>query len=323
MRNLYDELSNDFKELERNKNIAEQDKLKLDAIINRYTIFGYILISLGVVAFFIPLLPVSNFNLYGDFVGGVVSSIWSLAGLIFIYVAFLGQRQQLIMQQIELKHTQYEAKSSRVEIVMQNEQLKEQNKTLALQRFENTFFQLLQTQNQIVSNMDLLINIGDGNIISKGKDCFRVFYKNHFKSKIKVAKRNILIKENSNSPLFGFSKEDIDKVKIEKVDLINIYESLYGDHEGDLGHYFNNLNHLMGFVDNADQIEDTRKYVEIIRAQLSSFELVFIFFHGISSYGKVPFKPLVEKYGVLHNLNIDLLLNKNLKKMYEQKAFSE
>lgn len=27
----------------------------------------------------------------GDFLGGTVGSLWSLAGLIFVYVAFLGQ----------------------------------------------------------------------------------------------------------------------------------------------------------------------------------------------------------------------------------------
>lgn len=41
-------------------------------------------------------------NLLGDFMSGTVASIWSLAGLFFIYVAFLGQKQQLLNQQLEI-----------------------------------------------------------------------------------------------------------------------------------------------------------------------------------------------------------------------------
>ena len=53
----------------------------------------------------------AKLSLLGSYLQGAVASIWSLAGLLFIYVAFLGQRQQLLGQDLELQHQkqQFEA----------------------------------------------------------------------------------------------------------------------------------------------------------------------------------------------------------------------
>ena len=44
----------------------------------------------------------------GDFLGGTMASAWTLAGLCFVYVGFLGQKQQLLLQQLELSATRTE-----------------------------------------------------------------------------------------------------------------------------------------------------------------------------------------------------------------------
>jgi hypothetical protein len=64
------------------------------------------------VPFLLPDYGKFAFNEYGDFVGGVVASIWSLAGLMFIYVAFLGQKLQLLLQQLELRYTHVTASNT-------------------------------------------------------------------------------------------------------------------------------------------------------------------------------------------------------------------
>ena len=40
---------------------------------------------------------------YGSYLQGTVASLWSLAGTLLIFVAFLAQKQQLLRQQIELE----------------------------------------------------------------------------------------------------------------------------------------------------------------------------------------------------------------------------
>lgn len=264
------ELEADYRNLETEKTNTINEKIALDKKIRWYTIFGWSLITIGGASFLIPIIPlfptVVPLNEYGDFIGGVVSSIWSLAGLIFIYVAFLGQRQQLIIQQFELKYTQFETKATRLEIQGQREQMRIQNETLSLQRFENTFFQLLQTHNQIVHGIDLKNK--ENIIVASGKDCFKNFYIQCFH--MYIPSKQTLIEQRREQRRTGPIPEDELRTK---------YEELYKKREGDLGHYFRSFFYLIQFVDDAPTvIENKRKYTDILRANLSSYELVFIFF---------------------------------------------
>lgn len=57
----------------------------------------------------------------GDFVGGIVGSFWSLAALLFVYVAFQGQQKQMLLQQQELRDTREELRAQRVEMAEQTD----------------------------------------------------------------------------------------------------------------------------------------------------------------------------------------------------------
>lgn len=82
-------------------------------------------------------------NELGDFIGGTSGTFASFAGLAFVYVAFLGQRLQILMQQEELELNRKELKETRNEIRGQKEQLELQNKQFQIQSFENVFFELI------------------------------------------------------------------------------------------------------------------------------------------------------------------------------------
>jgi hypothetical protein len=62
------------------------------------------------------------------------------------------------------------------------------------------------------------------------------------------------------------------------------------------------------FVHQSD-IDDKRLYTNLIRAQLSSYELVLLFYNCLSELGREKFKPLVEVYALLKTLPRDLLAN--------------
>lgn len=121
---------------------------------------GAVIALFGIFSYFTSTIPANpatsfNLNLLGDFLAGGVASVWSLAGLFFIYVAFLGQKQQLYHQQLEIMYSQLEVKYTRLELEGQKNELIEQNKTLRQQRFENTFFQLLRNHQDIVNSIDI------------------------------------------------------------------------------------------------------------------------------------------------------------------------
>lgn len=76
--------------------------------------------------------------LFGDSFGGVNALISALA--------FAGMLVSFVLQRYELRLQREELKAQRDEFTLQN-------KTLKLQRFENTFFNMMQLQQQIVSGL--------------------------------------------------------------------------------------------------------------------------------------------------------------------------
>lgn len=237
-------------------------------------------------------------NLLGDFMAGTVASIWSLAGLFFIYVAFLGQKQQLLNQQLEIMYSQLEVKYTRLELAGQKAEMAKQNDTLEKQKFENTFFQLLSNHNSIVNSLDLWRNRRNGGreVLAQGRDCFVIFY-NRLQSKI---------------------KEPREKHKLDEI--IEIYMQFFQENVSDLGHYFRNLYHIIKFVEES-QIEDKKRYTNFVRAQLSAGELALLFYNCLSELGNEKFQPLIEKYSLLKNMDYGLLFNEEHLKNYDDNAF--
>lgn len=91
-------------------NSIEQKSNKLEADIDRlngririfsnwawrFVVLGFLILFLGIWAYIGKYKELDfGLDLIGDFTAGTVSSVWSLAGLLFIYIAFLGQKQQL------------------------------------------------------------------------------------------------------------------------------------------------------------------------------------------------------------------------------------
>ena len=111
--------------------------------LERWIVFCIILAVIFVIAGFFSVYlfkynsgewaPLSEF---GDYTGGSVSSLWSLAGLLIIFVAFLGQRKEIRLQQHEIKQ-------SNLLFSAQEKQMKLQSETMKMQQFENGYFNLL------------------------------------------------------------------------------------------------------------------------------------------------------------------------------------
>ena len=221
---------------------------------------------------------------YGSYLQGTTASLWSLAGFFLILVAFLAQKQQLLRQHVELE-------DQRKQFQLQHDSLKRQN-------FESSFFQLLNVHNQIVSAMrvvDPTHGFTAGEQERRGRDCFEKWYKS-FKTELWG---------------YQFSEEEgpTGLLRIEKAPKNNSekYVAFYQAWQGTLGHYFRNLYHVFRFVNNSE-IKDKRRYTSLARATLSQFELAFLFYNGLSPLGE-KFKPLIEEFGLLENLNQELLLS--------------
>ncbi len=68
-------------------------------------------------------------------------------------------------------------------------------------------------------------------------------------------------------------------------------------------------------------VNDKRLYSNLVRAQLSSFELLLLFYNCLSSMGVEKFKPLIEKYSLLKTLPGEFLIDQRHADLYEERAY--
>jgi Putative phage abortive infection protein len=284
-----------------------------------------ILIILGVVAAFVGYrVPRHDENFlndvgnWGSYLQGTTASLWSLAGLLIIFVAFLAQKQQLLLQNDQLKEqrNQFEIEQQRQqsELEDQKSQFRLQLQSIKLQNFESSFFQLLNMQNQIAAGMrdSSEYRTNDSSHIQtiEGRNCFMKWYKS-FSSNF--TDNNLQRIANVNLPN---NRSDI------RIAIL-FYEEFYEKYQGDLGHYFRSLYHTIKFVESSEAVvtyEEKRRYTSLVRAQLSAYELSFLFYNGICPIAK-KFKPLIVEFGLLEHLDKKLLLDSTHESFYDKTAF--
>ena len=91
-------------------------------------------------------------------------------------------------------------------------------------------------------------------------------------------------------------------------------------------HYFRLLYRILKFVRDTPLItsfDDEYEYTSLLRAMLSRYELVWLYYNGLSEYGVQKFKPLIERYAMLKNLREDLLVEGVDVGYYEDSAYTK
>ena len=231
--------------------------------------------------------------LFGDSFGAV-NALISACAFACMIIALIFQRKELCLQRKELK--------------AQREEFSQQNKTLALQRFENTFFNMMEVQQKIVN--DLSAENADLNNYVTGRRLFRYAFKeceHHVKPK--PNEEDIIMGLYSVMEKYGFSEYD------------QYYTSTYFDH------YFRHFYRILKFVDQNKWLtfEEQYKYTSMLRGTLSRYELVWLFYNGLSDNGRDKLKPLMENYSMLKNLRTELLAlcKENIDKFKETRVPKE
>lgn len=251
---------------------------------------------------------------FGDSFGAINSLFSGLALLGIIWTIYL-QRNELTLQREELKKTR--------------EEFNAQNKTLSLQLFENTFFNLLKLHHQIVDSMDFDYHDtkkeGNTKFVAKIQDIFR----SKPLERITLKGRDVF--KETYEDMVG----ELDDSYREK------FIGYYKEVQTDYGHYFRNLYRIVKFVDestfvsnnDSDNIDEEMlelenhkcryKYISIVRSQLSDYELLWLFYNCLSINGFEKFKPLIEKYSLLKNLPKDELHDINAANCYHHSAYGQ
>lgn len=301
--------------------------------------FSIRILMFGIALFFIAIIIFSfndwNFSInknielerltgLADFISGFVGPIWALVGIILFYVALTEQRKDFATNREALQSQTKALEQQIVEFELQREELSEtrevfriQTETFRKQQFESTFFNLVNLHHLIVNSINLSNRVpkypGFEKIFTKnedrndkisitiqGKDCFGEF-------------RSFFMTEFKNHETASPEKPTIELIQ-------NSYWIFFENNQSQLGHYFRNLYHIFKFIKNSDE-PNKLIYSSLLRAQLSNDELFMLFYNCLTSLGNEKFKPLVEEFHLLQNLNPDDLINSEHKQLYNSDAF--
>ncbi|KAB5489405.1 putative phage abortive infection protein [Flagellimonas hadalis] len=277
----------------------------------------------------------------GDFVGGIVGTIWSFAGVILFFLALRLQSRELSLQLEELKDTREVFKS---------------------QQFENTFFNLLKNQNEIRLNTEIKHKTFNSNTQSneatytRGNAAFEEIKEFLIKEKDNL-ESNLKKSEKARASIIATSGDKywtrergekyLDKFKTHytisydniksnpKLNSKVIFKLTYNNFSSQLSHYFRNIYHILLYIKESEELElnsilinemrgdkigiyndkenfelsriknKYKKYSQFLQAQMSSTELLLLFYNALF-FPKA--KKLVQYYDLIENLDIDDLL---------------
>ncbi len=216
---------------------------------------------------------------------GTIGDMFGVVNALFSGLAFIGIIYTILLQSRELQMQRRELMLTRTEIEGQKLQLMAQNETLRKESFEHTFFALLRLQIDILGSMDL--RAADGQPV-RGRDCFRVFCKRFRTCHAEYVDRH---------------------PEVPEAERINAaYMRFFDESQAELEHYFRSLYNTVKFVKISD-VKEKRFYTNLIRSQLSSYEVVLLFYSCLSDFGRSKFKPLLEEFALLEALPRALLIN--------------
>jgi len=220
---------------------------------------------------------------FGDMFGAVNALFSGLAFASLIFTIYL-QSEDLKLQRKELSDTRQEIKEQKEYLAAQNEVLKTQN-------FENTFFQLLKLLDEITDSVQFE---NEGPI---GHKSFKYIY-----AKLQGRFRSKEINDYTNEEVISFCND------------------FYYTNQDVFGHYFRTLYNIIKFVKHSN-VSDKRFYTNLVRAQISEYETLVIFYDCLSDLGSERFKPLVEEFALLKTIKKERLIKPEHMALFSETAF--
>lgn len=235
---------------------------------------------------------------FGDKFGALNALFSGLAFAGLIYTIFL-QHDELCCQRQELA-------DNREEMKRQTDEFKKENESLKIQRFENTFFNMLTLQQQIIDELvykdviklptketttDPAMPFAEKENLVKREVKGREMFRFAFEESIHDPKRN------QHVGLAGAMREEGQQA------YTDYYTSSYFDH------YFRHFYSILKFIKQNEWMgeKEQYRYATILRATLSRYELVWLYYNGLSENGYEKLKPLLEEFSMLKNLRPELL----------------
>ena len=223
---------------------------------------------------------------------GTFGDQFGAVNALFSGLAFTGLIYTIILQRRDLKLQRTDLRQQRKEMEEQTAEFEKQNETLRIQRFENTFFNMLSQFQEVVNNLNNRYNRHRVDYEFSGREVFVDTFEN----------APIIVDIPNADRTFGM-RNTIKRYGLEGY--------VKADAPASFDHYFRLLYRILKFVKDTPLVtkfEDEYEYTSMLRAILSRYELIWLYYNGLSEYGIEKLKPLIERYAMLKNIREDMLV---------------
>lgn len=238
---------------------------------------GWIFGALVAIVITFGLASWAVFAIFPLHLSGGFGDGFAAIGALFSALAFGGVIVAIGLQRQELRLQRRELTLTRAELAGQKAQLEAQNRTMELQVFEGCFFQMLRLNRECVSDFTAMFR-GSSDHVS-GAHAFR-----QAAAHLVEELRPVLTPEGDHAA--------------RSARVAGTFARYCLAAPSDFAHYFRNLYHVFLFIDRSGlDHEKKQHYSRIVRAQMSTAELVLLFANCQTDAGR-PFTDLVTKYSI-------------------------
>lgn len=255
---------------------------------------GCVICAVWLASFVLIYFCIDGWNVRGQF-GDLFGSVNAL----FSGLAFAGLIITIRQQHKDLEY-------QRQAIDQSKEDINQQNETIKIERFENTFFNMIEVQQSIVNDL----YAADSHTEWVKQD------DSHGRSEKEILTKDEYRGRNLFYYVFILCEHKIDKSHNSKLfEVPGLYyviklrgKACFDDYMTPtmFDHYFRHLYTILKFVEENDWLGDEKQYqyATFVRATLSRYELVMLYYNG---FFHPKMKKMMERYCLLNNIRKDLL----------------
>lgn len=224
------------------------------------------------------LYSLQDLSNLGQYLSGTSGILVSLIVAIAALLAYFEQRKQILL----FEHSNHK------------------------QSIENTFFHLLKYHEEIVKRMDIsTITLTPPLHYYQGRNAFKEMYKVF--GEILINELSDINNDKTEPPNTEKKNKIIERINKSYLEFDKTYQPY-------LGFYFRNLYYIITLIDRDIILNNDEKdyYIKMLRAHLSTYELLMLFYSSLSERGNKNAMPLIERYHLLKHVEIfkDKLLDK-------------
>jgi hypothetical protein len=175
-------------------------------------LFYYFLFYTGIKFFWVDKgeFVLANEGQFGDFIGGVIGTIFSAIGFVLLYLTLTEQRKSLIEQRNSLNE--------------QRKAIEEQKKAFTKERFESKFFELIKLHRDNVSELKYIKYIDGEDKVFEQREVIKIIFE-EFIECLREVRRYVkaIDLENIMSHKHRRTLQRIINAKSKKIDIVDLF----------------------------------------------------------------------------------------------------